>query len=652
MKKSLSRRITAYFLIIMVLTLTISSVWNYFSTRRAIIDTERTQAEGCSQAVRSLVEHYGAFLDAGQDSEGYLYLRNATNNFRIGFHQDALTLYSIDAGTGDVRILLQVSNAGAGDSASDADLDPFVVEGFGMSEPEQALYSGADRFRRVEWRSGGGRRATWITLLTEPGAPEPLFLSMEYSVGMEDGRILSDFLADILVPSIALGAAFLVMMLMIRKRVITPIRLISDSMKRFARNSKELPEPLAIRNDDEIGEIAFSFESMTKEITSSIQNIEALTRERVALNVQMDVARRIQNGLVPEKTVLNGASFAACAMTRPAKAVGGDFYDCFRMDDGKVCVLMGDVSGKSITGAIFMAVIKTVIREKLMLGLSPAQALSRTNEELLAQNPEGLFATVFVAILDPVSGDMRYANAGHTWPVLLGEGVQVLHPETGIALGLFEDADIQDETMTLSPGQGLFLYTDGLTDALNAQRAPFGMNRLLETLRNAPPGPAPEELLLLVSRDVGGYCQGVEPFDDMAVLILFFTGNPCPGEAVSLPVAVSSLSTVKEAILALTGVTPQAKTALLACDETLSNIVNYSGAARLLFRCGQRGDVLRVVFEDDGVPFDPTAAAAAEKEFEQLDSGGMGLKLIRNIAASTHYARRDSMNVFTMDFSL
>ena len=655
MKKSLSKRITVYFLIIMVVTIVISVTWNYFSTRRSIIEMEKAQAEGCSRAISSLLdqdeEDLQEELEEDWDPEDYLFVCNAVRNLCMGFNQEAIIIYTVDSRTDSPRTLLAVMKSGE-IVPSDA-LKHFPIQEIRPKEAEAALLAGKDRLQRTVQGMGFERKALWLALLSRPGARKPVFLGMEYSIGLENGHIISDFLADILMPNIALGIAFLVMILVIRRRVASPIRFISDRMKRFAQNSSKLPEPLEIRSGDEIGEIASSFETMTREITSYIGNIEKLTKERVELNVQMDVARRIQYGLVPEKTALDGETFCACAMTRPAKAVGGDFYDCFRMDDGTVCVLMGDVSGKGISAAIFMAVIKTMIRDKLMLGLSPAQALNQANEQLLSQNPEGLFATVFAAILDSKTGALRYANAGHTWPVLLGAEARILKPETGIALGLFDDAGIRDETMTLNPGEGIFLYTDGVTDALSAEHVPFGMDRLLETLSRAPKGSNPaEDALLKVSWAVDVYRQGMEPFDDMALLVLFRTEDPSSKEPDRLPVSLSSFGAIKKAVIAQAGDTPETRRALLACDEVLSNIVDYSGAERLTFRCFRQGDTLQVIFSDDGIPFDPTAAAAEEKPFEELDSGGMGLSLIRQTASSARYERRDGMNVFTLDFPL
>ncbi len=251
----------------------------------------------------------------------------------------------------------------------------------------------------------------------------------------------------------------LILLHLMQRRIVVPIDAISNSMNSFAKDSRIRPEPLNITSGDEIGQIAASYEKMTEDISDYVNNIEALTREKLENNVQLEIARRIQNGLVPEKTQYDAVCFAISLVTRPARTVGGDFYDGFLRDDGKLCIVMGDVSGKGISAAMFMAMIKTAIRERLTVDPSPAEALNRINDEMCAQNPENLFATVFAAFLDPENGEFVYANAGHTYPVLLKDEPELFIPESGIALGLFEDAGLRDHTMTFRPGQGILLYT-------------------------------------------------------------------------------------------------------------------------------------------------------------------------------------------------
>ena len=526
MKKSLNRRITIYFLIIMLLTGFISVSWNYYSTRQAILDIEKTQAEGCSTAIFSLLDHYGGALKEGQEQETYSFLWHAIRNYCRSFSQEAQYIYTVEDETDSRRVLLSVSSKDESRLPSRNNMLDLPVSASQMTEAETALVSGDSQLQRVISRTRYGATILWITYYPGSNALGPAFICMEYNIHSENGLIFRDFLADILTPIIALGIAFLILMLMMNRRVVKPIHLISDRMNRFAGNSREIPAPLHIPYKDEIGEIASSFEAMAKEISTYISNIENLTKERVENNVQLEIARNIQYGFVPEKTILNDKTFLISAMTRPAKGIGGDFYDCFRRDDGAICIVMGDVSGKGITGAIFMSVIKTIIREKLQADLSPAQTLNEANRELTEQNPEGLFATVFAAILNPDTGDLQYANAAHTYPVLLGTEATLMKPKVGFAIGMFDDAEVVDETMNLGQGEGIVLYTDGLTEAINSQGVFFGTDRLMESLSEKPDAQNPaEDVMERIRAKVDAFGNGVEPFDDMAILVLFRTNQ-------------------------------------------------------------------------------------------------------------------------------
>ena len=158
---------------------------------------------------------------------------------------------------------------------------------------------------------------------------------------------------------------------------------------------------------------------------------------------------------------------------------------------------------------------------------------------LLTQNRENLFVTAFVAVLNTKTGELCYCNAGHTWPVLLKEDPEFLVPDCGVVLGMFEDADLQDYTLRLSGNDGIMLYTDGVTEAVSPERTFFGKERLLDALRGIPASEnKAEEAVLRISRAVYSFCDGNEPFDDMAVLALYF----CPASSVwiSLPVSLSA----------------------------------------------------------------------------------------------------------------
>ncbi len=643
--------ITRCFLLILVLSALLSAGANLYEAYSSNVRQRESTLKSCARNVANLLNHHWKLdsLIAPPDSEVRLEAQTLLRQLCISYNLDYLYVYTVNPSVPSRYYYLVVS--------PDSDMEETVQDNLVMKEipaesllpEEEALLEGFGDLQRIILDNRYGTSMTWLAPYLDSDGNICAFIGMDYGMSRIVGRILGDFLTDMIPFFLSLLAGFLFLLFLVQKRIVTPIGRLSASMKRFALDSAGKPEPLHIAPYGEIGEMAMSFEKMTEDIQAYIRNIEALTRDQLEINVQLDVARRIQNGLVPEKEKLKGNGFSISAITHPAKAVGGDFYDCFLLGDGRVSAIMGDVSGKGISAAICMSMMKTIIREKLLAGLTPADTLNAANDELCHRNPEGLFVTVFASVLNPETGELLYANAGHTYPVLLKEKPSLLIPDSGIALGMFENAGLQNHILHIPAGKGILLYTDGVTEAVSPRKTFFGTDRLLEALGNVLyEADAAEEAVLKVRRSVNAFCDGSEPFDDMAVLALMVTR---PAEQ-SIPVTLDAFSEVKKTVFSLAGDTPQTRRALLACDEALANIVHYSGAAALSFACQMEDDVLEITFADDGIPFDPTAVSRSDREFETLDSGGMGLNLIRQSVLSMAYIRKNGRNVFTLRFSL
>ncbi len=239
-----------------------------------------------------------------------------------------------------------------------------------------------------------------------------------------------------------------------------------------------------------------------------------MAEEKAREQALLDTAKEIQDGIVPRNKEFAAGNIRISAFAQPAKSVGGDFYDIVPFPDGRVGIVMGDVSGKGIPAALFMSMVKTMIRDRLMTGLSPEEVLCRVNDEVCAENPKGMFATVFAGVMDPETGELVYANAGHTFPVMTGESAAFLEPDCGCAIGLFEDVEILRDTMVIKPGEGLLLYTDGTTEAVNRAKEQYGEERLLKICSQTASG----DLVRTVAEDVLQFSSGLTQFDDLTLL--------------------------------------------------------------------------------------------------------------------------------------
>lgn len=248
-----------------------------------------------------------------------------------------------------------------------------------------------------------------------------------------------------------------------------------------------------------------------------------------AIQYDLNVAREIQQSILPKHfpPFPQYTQFDIYATMEAAKAVGGDFYDFFLIDDNHLGFVVADVSDKGIPAAIFMAISRTVIRATALRQLSPAVCLKESNELLCRESTNTMFVTVFYAILSIHTGEVVYCNGGHNRPVLIRQnGVVSMLPLTGgMALGVMPDIEYGEKTMKLMPGDSLFLYTDGINEAMDTSNNLYGDSRLMETCEEMP-GRSPREMVELMASSVGDFVNGAHPSDDITMLALTYNGNP------------------------------------------------------------------------------------------------------------------------------
>ena len=287
--------------------------------------------------------------------------------------------------------------------------------------------------------------------------------------------------------------------------------------------------------DDEIGQLSQVFESMASVVGNRERELDRLVTERThelahknqALEVaqqrideELELARKLQLAILPARFPANDRCTGDARML-PATSMGGDFYDFIDLGQGRIAVVMADVSGKGVAAAFFMAVARTSINSLIRKHDDPGVCLHLANNELCAQNPLDLFVTVFVGILDTTSGELTYANAGHNPPYTVGLQGQALQlPSTqGLALGVMPDMDYATQTMRLRSGDLLLAYTDGVTEAFNAEQQAFGEGRL-EALLCAHFERTPHALVKEVFQQLSAFAGQAPQSDDITVAAL------------------------------------------------------------------------------------------------------------------------------------
>ena len=256
------------------------------------------------------------------------------------------------------------------------------------------------------------------------------------------------------------------------------------------------------------------------------KNREEAEKERV--NTELDMARKIQKSVLPGvfPAFPDRQEFDIYAKMEPAKAVGGDFYDFFLTDDSHLCMVMADVSGKSIPAALFMMISKSILKNSAMVGIAPAEILEKTNNTIASNNQMEMFVTVWIGILDLTTGKLSAANAGHEYPALrrAGRSFTLQRDRHGLVIGAMEGTKYTEYDLYLHPGDKLFLYTDGVTEATDAEKNLFGTKRMIEAL-NSDPEASPQQVLQNVQSAVDAFVKDAEQFDDLTMMCLEFKGN-------------------------------------------------------------------------------------------------------------------------------
>ena len=313
--------------------------------------------------------------------------------------------------------------------------------------------------------------------------------------------------------------------LYLHSSLLLPVKKITAEASRFARENVVQKDKLGdtIHNKDEIGLLANSIDYMETKIHSYVENLTQITAEREKIKTELSVASRIQTDSLPNvfPAFPDRTEFDIYASMDPAKEVGGDFYDFFLVDDDHLCLFIADVSGKGVPAALLMMSAKSIISNNANKSRSPAEILAVSNKEICSRNKEDMFITVWLGILEISTGRLVAANAGHEYPVLRdGNGsFEMVKDKHGVVIGGFEEVSFTDYELQLRSGSKLFLYTDGVPEATDADSNMFGEERLVAAL-NEDPGASPELLLNTVRKAVDGFVKEAEQFDDLTMMCL------------------------------------------------------------------------------------------------------------------------------------
>ncbi|RLB74470.1 MAG: serine/threonine protein phosphatase, partial [Deltaproteobacteria bacterium] len=324
---------------------------------------------------------------------------------------------------------------------------------------------------------------------------------------------------------LGLGIAgfFLIMLviLVIAGQITKPLRALAKSVDKIAGGDLETAIP-TLKTRDEVGRLTLSFAEMQQSLKEYIKNLTETTAAKERIESELKIASEIQMGILPKifpPPFPSRPEFDLYATIKPAREVGGDLYDFFMIDDQHLCFTVGDVSGKGVAAALFMAITQTLVKTqvKAQTQRSPALTLEQVNNDLAKDNPSMMFVTLFIGILNIVTGKLEYCNGGHNPPYQLASGttdnVLPLATTDGIALGVMEDLPFSSKAITLQPGEAVFVFTDGVTEAMNSRDELFTEPRLEEILNRCSSEPA-TRIAEVVMQAIDDFSTGIPQTDD------------------------------------------------------------------------------------------------------------------------------------------
>ncbi len=314
------------------------------------------------------------------------------------------------------------------------------------------------------------------------------------------------------------------------RRFIQPIVLVTHEADHFASyGGNPSNRLLAVKNQDEIGTLAHTVHQMEYDVCRNMEELTRVTSEKERIGTELALAAKIQLEMLPKgyPPFPERKDFDLYATMTPAKEVGGDLYDYIMLDGDHLLMVVGDVSGKGVSAALFMAKCKVLIDLYAGLSLTPKEIFEKTNNQLCAGNATGLFVTCWLGIFTLSTGRLRFVNAGHPYPVLYRKAADefsFLKEKPNLVLAGIEDFPYSQYEVTLQKGDRLFIYTDGVTEATDTEQKLFGDERLLEAMQNTRTLNAPDTLSQ-IRKQIDGFTGEAEQFDDITMMSFEWIGK-------------------------------------------------------------------------------------------------------------------------------
>ena len=482
------------------------------------------------------------------------------------------------------------------------------------------------------------------------------FVKSYYSLKETNNTFKRQLITELIVTVAAAALLVFIYAVFTKLYLIKNVERLTKSTNKFVGMMKN-DEPLEVtdpnvKSTDEIRELSDAFTMMQGQIITYVDNIKQARDIEQAFKTEVNIASKIQLESLPAETHFD-RNIELRAFIKPAKGVGGDFYDYFYIDKDHLAVVAADVSGKGIPASLFMMRAKESIRGALMNEKDLSTALFKINNSLCVNNKEGFFVTVFLGVLDLKTYKFDFISAGHEKPFIKHNNeCKRLEVESNFVLGLEEDFAYEQQSIKLEEGDFIILYTDGLNEAINSNKEEFGYERIKESLSKN------ESLKLSIDtvlKDLEEFEGEEEQFDDITILafnikknvVTYSYSNPSYGDIPDVTAKVEEyLSDMDPVTLSKIGV---------VIDEVMNNIISYGRTKtnkKLSVSIEKRKDGAALIFVDNSHPFNPLLKEkrTIQENMDQGIVGGVGISIVKSITKETEYTYSNNKNILVIIF--
>ena len=647
LKNSIAKRITRRISLLLLVAFVILLVSSFLLVSN-IINTKNGSYS------RALVSVYGDLVtDTAITKNEPLDTEHTADSIRYGkylckwLNVDNVYIYSLDL-ENNTRTFVCIVTKTAED-IDDENADHYIGYSFERTptQSEIDVWNEKTLFGNMTTNNDFGNEICTLMLIKD-GFGNKYIVGLDMSYENANNQIAAFFHIAFAIIAVVIAIIYYAVFFIIRKQVSNPIQKISRAMNNYTVDGKKSAEKLETNGTGEYDMIADAFNTMTDDIDSYLENIRSLTKEQESRKAEVDIAARIQRSLLPEG---NYSSFCydINAVMKPAQNIGGDLYYYYPLDSDRVLVVVADVSGKGIPAAMFMTIILTTVYQFAKMNLTPEEILEKTNSSICENNKTLMFATAFIGIFNSVTKEFTYANAGHNTPYVVGKTLEKLESQSGAPVGLFENERYPQSSVKLEEGDSVFIFTDGVNEAINSKKEFFGTRRLenaLEKYNRNENG----DLISYISDSLGQFTQDVSQFDDITMLVM----NVKSKNELLLDYDVHEFEKIKSKIFSLPLSKAQQLNLILAAEEYFVNICSYAYTGEV-----PEGEKIKVsfnitdkvviTFEDGGKPFNPLELISGADDFDiDNDMGGLGRFIALSNVDDAYYKYENSKNILTV----